>query len=238
MNASAYHQGYNTTAYHPSSYLEINPVETNFCARNSQTFLLEGAHHGKTLNCKVFDRKYAFHWATQCKANTSFSTELAQLSHKVEYYHVLSRAPYTWAKHAAHHTQADFFLIDPSLDHRAPPNGLQDHRSWRRHFQHQSRPLLGSLPWNFTFPSRHWVFVFTTGPTILSRAPHISGSPEKKRINEARNKIPKPLTFSLPPFTETDCGLDQYRTIAATSHSSAEGSFILDALVSETIRIN
>ena len=72
----------------------------------------------------------------------------------------------------------------------------------------------------------------------MSRAPHISGSPEKKRINEARNKIPKPLTFSLPPFTETDSGLDQYRTIAATSHSSAEGSFILDALVSETIRIN
>ena len=169
---------------------------------------------------------------------TSFSTELEQLSHKVEYYHVLSRAPYTWAKHAAHHTQADFFLIDPSLDHRAPLTGLQGHRSWRRHFQHQSRPLLESLPWNFTFPSRHWVFVLTTGPTILSRAPHISGSPEKKRINEARNKIPKPLTFSLPPFTETDSGLDQYWTIAATSHSSAEGSFILDALVSETIRIN
>ena len=111
---------------------------------------------------------------------TSFSTELEQLSHKVEYYHVLSRAPYTWAKHAAHHTQADFFLIDPSLDHRAPLTSLQDHRSWRRHFQHQSRPLLESLPWNFTFPSRHLVFVLTTGPTILSRAPHISGSPERR----------------------------------------------------------
>ena len=47
-----------------------------------------------------------------------------------------------------------------------------------------------SLGTSLSLQSRHWVFVLTTGPTILSRAPHISGSPEKKRINEARNKIP------------------------------------------------
>ena len=43
-------------------------------------------------------------------------------------------------------------------------------------------------------------YVLTTGPTTedrLSRAPHNSGSPEKKRINKA--KFSKPLTFSLPP---------------------------------------
>ncbi len=122
---------------------------------------------------------------------TSFSTELEQLSHKVEYYHVLSRAPYTWAKHAAHHIQADFFLIDPSLDHRSPLTGLQDHRSWRRHFQHQSRPLLESLPWNFTFPSVTALSVRPYNWThhIVSCASYFRFT-WKKRINEARNKIP------------------------------------------------
>ena len=127
---------------------------------------------------------------------------------------MLSYAPYTsWAKHAAHHTQVDF-LIDATLDQRAPLTGLQDRRLWWRHFVTQTSSSTWKSPPGTSSFSLHFSlhgtgcseatttlqYVLTTGPTTedrLSRAPRNSGSPEKKRINKA--KFSKPLTFSLPP---------------------------------------
>ena len=170
---------------------------------------------------------------------------------KVEYYHVLSYAPYTsWAKHAAHHTQVDF-LIDATLDQRAPLNGSSGSSLMMTALCDTNVVIyLKVSSWNFfLFPS----FFPFTALGVLKQLPRCNTSlqldPPQRTDCLERLVIQVPLKrresikLNFQNHSPSHCllhgnVLDRYWTTAATSPLSvAEGSFLAFILVSGCSRL-